>query len=115
MKKAWIGKTVIGIALVHIVFGLVFFNDILWQLVREGLFNTIHEEFDRNAAFWFLYTGLVWVLLGIFIDDAEKKQLAVPRTISQGLLVLTVLAVILMPASGFWLLFIPVGGLLTRK
>lgn len=101
--------------MVHIVFGLVFFSNILRQLASEGLFNTIHEEFDRSAAFWFLYTGFVWILLGIFIDDAEKKQLAVPRAVTLGLLFLTVLAVFLMPTSGFWLLFIPVAGLLKRK
>ncbi|PSL46506.1 hypothetical protein CLV51_103486 [Chitinophaga niastensis] len=115
MKNPWIGKTLIGIAIIHTMFGLVVFRDILGQLYHDGLLNTIKVESDRNAAFWFLFTGFVWILLGIFVNSAEKNQYTIPPVIGWSLLVTALLAVIIMPASGFWLLFIPAIALIKRN
>ena len=114
MKKQWIGRTLIGISIIHIVLGLIEYHSILALLVREGLFNTIDQQWDRNTAFWFLNTGFSLLLLGCIINWAEKNNSRLPVFIGWGLLCMTILAVIIMPAPGFWLIFIPAIGLIKR-
>ncbi|WP_212002982.1 DUF6463 family protein [Chitinophaga sp. HK235] len=115
MKKPWIGKVLTGIGIIHSIFGLIAFRNILGQLFREGLFNTVTTQFDRNAAFWFLFAGFILILLGIFMDDAEKKQHPIPRALGWGLLMITLPSVVILPASGLWLLFIPAIGIIKKK
>jgi len=113
--RAWIGKSIVAIGIVHSIFGLGMGHAILADMVREGLFNTVVAQFDRNAAFWFLYTGFALLLLGALVDWCEKTKGTTPRFLGWGLLALTVPGLVIMPQSGFWLLLIPSIGLLARR
>jgi hypothetical protein len=113
--KAWIGKSVLVIGILHSIFGFVVFRGILGDLVGEGLFNTVDIQPDRNAAFWFLFGGFALLIIGGLIDWAEKKKLALPSFLKWSFAVLTVVGCVIMPKSGFWMLIIPTVGLFLRR
>jgi len=58
--KAWIGKSVIIIGILHSILGLVAFRNILLIIFNERLFNTItlNNAPQRGEAFWFLFAGV---------------------------------------------------------
>ncbi len=113
--KAWIGKSLLVIGLLHSIFGFVVFRGVLGDLVRDGLFNTIDMQADRNAAFWFLFGGFALLIIGGLVDWAERTKLALPPFLTWSFLVLTSAGCVIMPKSGFWLLFVPIIGLLVRR
>jgi hypothetical protein len=112
--KAWIGKSLLVIGALHSIFGFVVFRGVLGDLVREGLFNTVNIQADRNAAFWFLFGGFTLMIIGGLVDWAERKKIALPPFLTWSFLVLTAAGCVIMPRSGFWMLFVPIAGLLYR-
>ncbi|MBU0567578.1 hypothetical protein KKC52_05950 [bacterium] len=72
--KAWIGKSFIIIGIIHTAFGLVVCHTILGQLVREGLFNTISGQYDRESAFWFLFSGFAIIIIGALVNWCEHMD-----------------------------------------
>ncbi len=112
--KAWIGKSVIAIGLIHSIFGLVVFRPTIATLLDERLLNTVDGQPDRERVFWFLFTGFAWLILGALIDWMERSGLRLPRFSAWVLLVMTGVGVVIMPKSGFWLFVIPTIGLFRR-
>ena len=110
--KAWLGKSFVLIGAAHTVVGLVAGHTVLAQMAREGLINTVVMQYDRNAVFWFLFTGFVLILFGALVDWAERAVGLLPRFLGPSMLALTIVGVVIMPQSGFWLLFVPSVGLL---
>ena len=114
--RPWIGKSLLIIGIIHSVFGFITFRNIIAELVREMLFNSIkYNQIDRHAAFWFLFTGFAWLIIGGLIDWAERKHLDLPSFLKWGFLSITFFGCLIMPKSGFWLLFIPTIGLYLRR
>lgn len=106
----WIGRTVIGVAVVHTLVGAVVFRETVLALVREGLIATISHQPDRGAAFWFFYTGFALAVVGGWMDEREAEARRFPTYLVATLAALTGAGVLIMPASGFWLLIPPVAG-----
>jgi hypothetical protein len=113
--RIWIGKSLIIIGIIHSIFGFIVFHNIIADLVREMLFNSINSQLDRNTAFWFLFTGFAIIIIGGLIDWAERKHSELPSFLKWSFVAITVLGCFIMPKSGFWLLFIPTIGLLLRR
>jgi len=113
--NAWIGKSLVVIGIIHTLFGIGIGYTIFGQMAREGLFNTVVMQHDRNAAFWFMYAGFALLLLGFLLDWCERTLGQVPRFLGWSLLVLTVPSVVIMPQSGLWLLLVPSIGLILRS
>lgn len=109
--KIWIGKSIIFIGIVHSVFGLIVFRDILAELSRELLLNTVNGQPDRAAAFWFLFSGCALLIIGKLIHWIERMQLALPSFLKWSFLAITLLGCFIMPKSGFWLLIVPTVGM----
>jgi hypothetical protein len=105
--KAWIGKSVIGIGIIHSLFGVVVFRGVFGGIFSEGLFNTVNGQPVREQAFWFLFAGFAWLILGALTDWLERSGHPFPGFFAWALLVMTALGVIIMPISGIWLFFIP--------
>ena len=118
--KAWIGKTLVGIGLLHTVFGVVRFGfrqAVLGDMLREGLFNTIRSSVDdplRAAAFWFFVVGFALMLIGSVIDRLERLGQPLPRSTAWGFACLTVVCLVVIPRSGFWFIIPPAVGMLYR-
>ena len=113
--RIWIGKCLIVFGIIHSIFGFILFHNIIADLVREMLFNSINRQVDRHAAFWFLFTGFALIIIGGLIDWAERKHRELPSFLKWSFLAITILGCFIMPKSGFWLLFVPTIGLLLRR
>ena len=113
--KAWIGKAIVGIGIIHCLFGVVFSRSTLALLWSEGLINTVNGHPEREFAFWFLAFGLLAIILGSFINWTERKGIIPPPFLGWSLFVLTVAVVTIMPLSGGWLVFIPALGAIIRS
>ncbi len=109
--KVWIGKSVLFIGIVHSAFGFIVFRDILAELGRELLLNTVDGQPDREAAFWFLFSGFSLLIIGGLIHWIEQRQLALPLFLKWSFLAITLLGCFIIPKSGFWLLLVPAVGM----
>ena len=79
-------------------------KDVLAEIVRSGFVNTINNEMDRNAIFWFLFSGFMMMILGKLMQDFIKEsQKPLPVSLGYYLLAITVIGCLMMPVSGFWL------------
>ena len=113
--RAWIGKTLVGVGVIHSFFGFVFMRSTLAILWREGLLNTVNGQPRREAVFWFLLTGFLLLILGGLIDHLERGGLAFPTFLPWSFAVLLGIGILVMPISGIWLLLPPVVGMFVRS
>jgi len=109
---AWIGKWLIGVGVIHSAFGFVFMRSTLAVLWSEGIVDTVNGQPNREAIFWFLYTGFLLILFGVMVNRNEKLRLEIPVFVIWGFSGLIVVGVVVMPVSGIWLLVPPVVGML---
>lgn len=96
-----------GVAVVHTLFGFVVFAPVLRELLERGVLDSVGNDPMRGAVAWFVLFGVVLFLAGQAIDALEAASQPVPKAVGAGLLVLCVLGIVLMPASGFWLALPP--------
>lgn len=104
MKK-WIGLLLMGTAVLHTAVGLLVFGGILADIGRAGIWNAIDPHYDRATAVWFLLFGFILFLLGMLVQWVEQQTGTLPHSLGWGLLLIGVMGVVLMPVSGFWLIF----------
>jgi hypothetical protein len=109
--KRWIGKSVLVIGIVHTIYGFIVFRGIIAGLGRELLLNTVDGQPDREAAFWFLFSGFLLLIIAGLIQWVEQRQFALPLFLKWSFLAITLLGCFIMPKSGFWLLIVPTVGM----
>jgi hypothetical protein len=112
---AWIGKWLFAVGVIHLSFGVFFMHDVLALLWSEGLWNTVNGQPPREAVFWFLCTGIMLLIVGVLVNQAERQGLAIPRFVTRSFAVLTVIGVVVMPISGIWLMIPPASGMVLRR
>ena len=99
----------------HNAVGLFFYWTPLKGIVTAGVWNTVDQAYDRSSAFWFLMFGfMMWILGKMMRWSTMEKKIPLPPFVGHYLIVLSVIGVICMPVSGFWLV-IPQGVYLLRK
>ena len=111
----WIGKWLFGVGVIHLSFGLAFMHDVLAVLWSEGLWNTVNGQPPREAVFWFLCAGIMLLIVGVLVNQTERRGLAVPRFVIWSFIGLVVVGVVVMPISGIWLLIPPALGMAIRR
>ena len=112
MKKRWIGRWIIAVAVIHTCFAFVVFQPTLAGIVERGVWNSIGEDPMRGAVAWFVLFGGALLAFGIAVDALEQSGSAGPtRPLAWSLLVVALMGIILMPVSGFWLVLPAVVGL----
>jgi hypothetical protein len=103
-RKVWIGRWLILVAILHTLFAAVVFGKVLLNIVQRGVFNTVGQDPMTGTAVWFLLFGAVLALMGMAIHTLEhSRNFTSARAIGVGTLLMTILGIVLMPASGFWL------------
>jgi hypothetical protein len=112
---AWKGKWIVAVGVIHILFGLAIMNNTLAVLWSDGLINTVNGQPEREAVFWFLVCGLLLLMIGMLIDQSERRELPVGWFVEWSFAFLTVVALVVMPISGIWLLLPPVAGLVLSR
>ena len=115
VSRAWIGHWLMGVAALHTLFGIAVFRKPLLGILQRGVLNTGNQDLGTAVAVWFLLFGFGMALLALAITALERSgQVHTLRRLGFALLALTACGVILMPASGFWLVF-PAGFALLRR
>ncbi|MGQ3054012.1 MAG: DUF6463 family protein [Roseateles sp.] len=114
-RRPWIGPWLMLVAVIHTVFGLVVFAPVLSGMLERGLFNSVGSDAMAGAVTWFMLFGGPLALVGWQVWSAERRAAWVElRVLGWGILALTILGLLLMPMSGFWLALPAAWGLLRR-
>lgn len=115
LRKRWIGRWLIGVAILHTIAGVIMGQDALVTLWRRGVINSVGTDALTGVFVWFLLFGALLLLLGMALDTLEKAdRFDGARAQGIGLALLTLAGVLLMPVSGFWLAIPPAIGLMRR-
>ncbi|HNX72269.1 DUF6463 family protein [Rivihabitans pingtungensis] len=102
--RRWRGRALCAIAGVHTLVAGVEFAPVWRELWAAGVVDSVGRDPLRGAVAWFFLFGVLLALLGLAVDELERQTPAWHSpTLAVGLLVLVVIGVTLMPASGFWL------------
>ncbi len=101
-----VGTIVMAIGALHTVFACVGFAGPLGEIVSDGVLNAAGGP-ERRYAFWFFFAGLAFLLLGHTVRTQELRGIPAGATFGWAVVAGALLGVIVMPASGFWLLFVP--------
>ena len=98
------GYYLIATGIIHNALGLIMGREVLLNILKDGFFNSINMETDRNAIFWFLFTGFFFMITGKLMQDyLSTIQKPLPKTLGYYLLALAVVGCAVMPVSGIWL------------
>ena len=113
--KQWIGPWLIGVSIIHTAFAIALFGDVILGVIRRGLFDSVGTDPMVGAVVWFVLFGALLFICGLALRELERATHgALPRSLGWSLLSLTILGVVLMPDSGFWLAFPPAIAILNR-
>ncbi len=114
-RRPWVGPWLLFVVDVHTVFGLLVFAPVLGDMLRRGLLNTVGQDAMAAAFAWFLLFGWPLTLLAWQVRLAERRAAwADLRVLGWGILALTLVGLLLMLMSGFWLALPAAWGLLRR-
>lgn len=116
MGKRWIGRWIIAVSALHTLFGVIAFAPVLQTLASCGVWNSVGADPMRGAAAWFLLAGGFMLVSGFAIDACERSGGDCPLSvIGWSLLIVTAIAIVLMPVSGAWLLLPPAIAMIRRR
>jgi hypothetical protein len=112
----WIGRWIVAVSAIHTIFGVTVFRAVLAEIARAGIWNSIGEGPMRAAVAWFLLSGFFMAVLGLTVDTIEQSGQQRPlRAAGIGLFLTIIVGIVLMPASGFWLLLPPALAMIGRR
>lgn len=110
------GKIIILVGIIHttltvmpFVYGKQFmtFAQHYFFKINDGFFEMGQLNYETFAAFWCFFFGLLLFPLGILLDSIEKKKIAIPREFIWSYLILILIGVYMIPASGFTIFMLP--------
>ena len=108
------GNLLIGTGIIHSAFGLALpeLREPFLRGLRDGFSDKLemNERYAREAGFWFEMFGILLIMQGFHMrsDAIDNLRKAPPKHIGWALTALGIGGVLVMPASGFWLI-IPQG------
>lgn len=108
------GRLLMVIGVLHVL-GVVFVGrKPLFRIFREGFFGqadsamgTVPAHAEKELVFWSLLWGVFAFLLGRLISWLEKERKRVPSYIGWELVGISLIAALLAPKDGFWLMLLP--------
>jgi hypothetical protein len=102
------GPLLMATGVLDLLYVLVFHSRQLAAIAQDGFFDAVEldpAQFDRETAFWHMMFGVMFVVLGALVHWTQAQTGTLPAFVGWALLALGMAGVILMPLSGFWLLF----------
>lgn len=102
------GTLLMATGVLDLLYVLVFYSRQLAAIAQDGFFDALElnpAQFDREIAVWHMMFGVVFVVLGALVRWAQARTGTLPAFLGWSVLALGVAGVVLMPLSGFWLLF----------
>ena len=107
-RRRWIGRSIVGISVIHTIFALAVYGQLLAELLHDGLFDSLGGDTMRAAFTWFVFAGFFMFTTGLGVDALEKNRLHGSLVLpGWALLAITILGIVMMPVSGFWLMLPP--------
>lgn len=100
----WKSRWILVVASLHTIYVFVVFGDSYLSMLAKGLWQSMGSPRDAVAT-WFFVFGLLLFVLGFALEAMEKAEVSIPKSALGMLWLMTILGVVIMPASGFWLLF----------
>lgn len=110
-----VGWSLVIIGIIHNLFGIVVGWRVLLDAADAGLIGVWDTQPAHGRIFWFLVTGFALIAIGLLATRLERSGVAIPWSFIVLFGLLTLTGVVLMPASGFWLLLFPVAVCLLRR
>lgn len=98
-----------GLAVLHLAVGLLAYREPLLAWVQAGVLNGVEPHWDRVAAFWFMLSGWLLLMLGGLAAGFERQARPLPPTFLWNWLALGLLGTLAMPLSGFPLVTLAAG------
>ncbi|QGY39102.1 hypothetical protein GM415_02835 [Pseudodesulfovibrio cashew] len=95
-------------AVLHTAVGLAIYGDALHGLLVGGVGPAEAPRFDRLAALWFMFSGLLMFAIAGLSLWVIRKTGALPIFLGIAFLAFALVGGLVLPVSGFWL-FIPPG------
>lgn len=94
-------------SIIHVLVGVWLYAEPLKNIAQSGFFNAVEPFCDRNTAFWFLMFVPLLFAIGQLCCWAQIQGIALPIFLGWCLLATSIVGIVLMPISGFWLLIPP--------
>ena len=98
----WLPRLIVGTAAAHIAAGLALSTP-FGEIADAGVVDSIDPYPERQAAFWYLMTGVSLLALGELARWTVRETGGVPARLGGWLVGMGMTGVVFMPASGFWL------------
>lgn len=111
----WIGRWLMSVAALHVAIATVQHHDVLATIAQRGVFNTVAGAPEIGAVVWSLFFGAVAFIGGLAVSALEKSGVTLPKPLGWCLLVLATAGAVLVPVSGFWLVFPPAIGIIVAS
>lgn len=122
-----VGALLVGIGIVHNLVGIAF--GLGWlpppkgatpmaplvDIVRAGVVGAVEPDPWRMIFFWFVMTGFAMMLAGLAAHAIERAGLRLSVSFAFSVAAFSVIGIVLIPASGFWLGLMPAGLALARS
>lgn len=108
------GSLVTAIATLHCAVGVALAPAPLRAILEGGVVGAIEPHMDRIAIFWFMFFGLVMLLLGEALRLWESAA-TLPVSVGYGFGAMSLVGALAMPVSGFWLGLIPAALIVLRS
>jgi len=100
-------------AVLPLAFGKQFiaFSKSFFFKINTGLseFPLLHGtmNYEKSAAFWFFYFGLLFIPMGYLLNYIESKEHEIPSQFIWSYLTITLIGVYMIPFSGMTLFMLP--------
>ena len=98
----------------HVLGGVWLGREPLMRIWREGFFGEadsalghIPSRTEKELVFWFLLWGVFTFLLGQLVSRMESQGKRPPAYFGWELVIISLVAALLIPKGGFWLVLIP--------
>ncbi len=101
------GAWLMLIGTLHVGLGFASFRREFLAISRERGFNTVRNVPERRLAVFFMLFGVLAILTGALALWAFTVLGGLPAFFGWGLVFVAGVGVFFMPASGFWLVFMP--------
>ena len=102
-SRRWLPRLIDGTAVVHIATGLQLWTP-LSKIADAGVVDSIDPYPERQAAFWYSMTGVSLLGLGELARWTVRETGRLPARLGGWLVGMGVTGIVLMPASGFWVI-----------
>ncbi|MGH2585511.1 MAG: DUF6463 family protein [Dehalococcoidia bacterium] len=99
-----VGVFLTAIGVLHALVGMIGYGAAFAAIGQERFFNTVDGRPQREAALWFVASGLLLIMLGGLCRWTQRRlDGALPAPLGWGLLGFSSAGIVIMPLSGFWL------------